>query len=722
MQLTREQRRTVKLARSLSSRRPSLVVATVAGPGSGKTTMQEHLAIRLRRKGHQRILKLFFGRSAAEDGRRRLEQALHDENIVGGVECLTMHAAALRYASVSMGEQLLDRCVDDGELQKAIGEMLGDAIRSWHGEQPESAPAHNRKEARAQAARRSKLVAFYIFKTLVSWLASKHDEARLQQPPAQFDDITYYPAKIGHKEKLPHCRSSEPGDWYLKQAYRAWRMMLDGQLPLVHDAYVKWAQLRGMELSEFSAILLDEAQDCTDCQLDAFVLQPSHADIFVVGDMAQALYSWRHAKPAQLASLFEPQSYGRWYYTLHGQLKNTGTHPREVKCTKLRRTFRFGPDICRVANCVLYVKQHSEQSLVGKRLWTPYRVQADPAKGGRVVDENGELTAGPKTLLGRTNLELALAGWRELARDPSVKIAILGDGEAAGGKRFKTVFGELEECLNLYHGEKVRASSRFAEFESWDDFKQQVNQRELNQYHMHIHLVGAYGEPKEAPKLVAMIRKFDECVLRAGHTASSADVLLSTVCQAKGLEWPRVQVLDDCIPIDVLHVIGDADLGDGKGPCARVLFQPDYECGDPSKKARLDWKGDELNSWFVAVTRAQEELQLPPKFWALVKMAEAGAPVTDGQLLAWDRLINPSPARVEEAEQLLEGLLEVWYGTEGGGGGGGGGGGDDDDDADDDDDDGRSGGDMTGKGKRSGPRLSDVLRQAKPRRLAASLH
>ena len=40
---------------------------------------------------------------------------------------------------------------------------------------------------------------------------------------------------------------------------------------LVHDAYLKWAQVHGLDLSEFSAVLLDEAQDCTDCQLDAFV-------------------------------------------------------------------------------------------------------------------------------------------------------------------------------------------------------------------------------------------------------------------------------------------------------------------------------------------------------------------------------------------------------------------------------------------------------------------
>ena len=707
MQLTREQRRTVKLAREpqpcLVARR---VVATVAGPGSGKTTMQEHLAVKLRKKGHQRILKLFFNRSAADDGRRRLEAALQREGINGGVECLTTHAAALRYASRSMGDHLPDRCADEGDLQKAIGEKLGAAIASWHGERPEAAPAHKREQARAQETSRSKLVAFWIFKTLVNWLASKHSDTELQQTPGSFDDITYYPAKMGHKEKLPNCRHTEVGGWYRKQAYRVWQMMLDGEMPLLHDAYLKWAQIRGMDLGEFSAVLLDEAQDCTDCQLDAFVVQPSHADIFVVGDMAQALYSWRHAKPAQLASLSEPESRGRWFYTLHGRLSNVGK-PRRVKCTSLKRTFRFGPEIGRVANCVLYVKEHSEQSLVGKRLWTPYRVKTDPALEGAVIEEGGGLTAGPKTVIGRTNYGLALAGWKELARDPTIKIAINGDGDSAGSNKFKTVFSELKECLRLFHGERL-TTDKFREFDSWDDFKRQVDERELSQYNMHVNLVEEYGEPQEEPQLLAMIQQFDALVLQAGHSASDADILLSTVCQAKGLEWPRVQVLDDCIPIDVLNVT-DADTGDGARPT--VLFQPDFKRGDPSKTPRLDYKGDELNSWFVAVTRAQEELELPPKFWALVRMAEAGEPVTDEQSLAWERQIASDAKHMDEAHQLLGGLLEVWWNQDAASGDGGGG--DDDDDDDDDEDEGGSSGDTTGKRKRQGPWLSGMMPQAK---------
>merc|ERR1719356_1675857 len=195
--------------------------------------------------------------------------------------------------------------------------------------------------------KQSKLIAFWIFKTFTRWLASKEGESTLLLRPSKYRDLTYYPAKLNHNTKLPDCSPDEPGDWYLKRAHELWQMMLSGQIPLVHDAYLKWAQLRGLDLDEFTAILLDEAQDCTECQLDAFVTQVRHADVFIVGDMAQALYSWRLAAPQQLASLNEPQSRGKWYFTLHGQLAAKQQPPREVKCTKLRRTFRFGDSIGR---------------------------------------------------------------------------------------------------------------------------------------------------------------------------------------------------------------------------------------------------------------------------------------------------------------------------------------------------------------------------------------
>ena len=46
--------------------------------------------------------------------------------------------------------------------------------------------------------------------------------------------------------------------------------------------------------------------------------------------------------------------------------------------------------------------------------------------------------------------------------------------------------------------------------------------------------------PADAPRLLGMIDDFEKAVLAKAYRPEDADVLLSTVCQAKGLEWPRV--------------------------------------------------------------------------------------------------------------------------------------------------------------------------------------
>lgn len=280
------------------------IVATVAGPGSGKTTMQEHIASELHRAGHQQVLKLFFNRQAADDGRARLIK----KSLRGVVECCTTHSAALRFGRRSMGENCAERCCDESRLQAIIETEMADKIASWHGERPEQAPPAEREQARANAARATKLVAFWIFKTLLNFLSSKETEAQLAAPPSTgpgaFDGLTYFQARTYHRQRLPRCPRPEAGGWYRQRAHELWRRMCaEPAFPLVHDAYLKFAQLHGLALTGFTAILIDEAQDLTSCQLDLFVRQQTHADIFVVGDMAQSLYSWRLAAPRELASL-----------------------------------------------------------------------------------------------------------------------------------------------------------------------------------------------------------------------------------------------------------------------------------------------------------------------------------------------------------------------------------------------------------------------------------
>ena len=115
---------------------------------------------------------------------------------------------------------------------------------------------------------KEKLIAFWIFKSFVNWLASRLTEHELQQLKTNvaknsktFDSITYYPAKKEHAKKLPNSRSG-PGSWYIERVQELWRRMCDDPTSkIVHDCYLKWAQVKGCRLDLYSALLLDEAQD-----------------------------------------------------------------------------------------------------------------------------------------------------------------------------------------------------------------------------------------------------------------------------------------------------------------------------------------------------------------------------------------------------------------------------------------------------------------------------
>ncbi|MFF9819017.1 UvrD-helicase domain-containing protein [Streptomyces sp. NPDC014006] len=109
----------------------------------------------------------------------------------------------------------------------------------------------------------------------------------------------------------------------LKRARWAWEDICspDGQLPFHHDHYLKmWALTRPRLPADF--VLLDEAQDTNPVLEEIFLAQD--AQRVCVGDPAQQIYEWRHAK--DIMSSFPGQR------------------------MELTQSFRFGPAIAQVAN------------------------------------------------------------------------------------------------------------------------------------------------------------------------------------------------------------------------------------------------------------------------------------------------------------------------------------------------------------------------------------
>lgn len=109
----------------------------------------------------------------------------------------------------------------------------------------------------------------------------------------------------------------------LRRARWAWDDICspDGVLPFKHDHYLKmWALTRPRLPADF--VLLDEAQDTNPVLEEIFLAQD--AQRVCVGDPAQQIYEWRHAK--DIMSAFPGQR------------------------LELTQSFRFGPAITQVAN------------------------------------------------------------------------------------------------------------------------------------------------------------------------------------------------------------------------------------------------------------------------------------------------------------------------------------------------------------------------------------
>jgi len=607
--LTDEQNHAVSYAREpLRHRRgqksSSRVTFTIAAPGSGKTTMQEHECLRLIELGHTSICKFFFNKSAVRDGSARLERVLLPEHR-NKVVCLTTHAAALKYALKPVRSNW--NIVADAEFQRFIFDHFRTQIYSWVNDDD---------------LRTCRLVTYWIFKSFVRFLHTW---------TTAFDHVTYYPAVIEHA-KLQRCRSPTPDNFYCDRVRELWTYLAtseDAQVPIVHDVWLKWVQVHGLDLSAFSAVLLDEAQDLTECQLDAFVCQQRHADVFVVGDIAQSLYSWRGAASRHLASLADRADDSS--NTLGARLRRDG---RDVECTTLTHSFRFGVAIGNVANAILFVKEHSRQ----RGTWVPYRVTTDTRKASEVTRSPLEK---PKTILCRTNHGIFKTSLSLLEDDPHCTIALLGDGESSARAMFVSVFAEMSHCLDLRAGRRVM-TGRFAEFRDWHDFKVQVRDREMGEYYTYISLVDTYAPTGDGALLLELVDRFKCRVLdmQFAHQSSTADVTIGTVCNAKGLEWDRVELVDDAmIDLDVL-VHNDRDNA--------ITFEP-------SIGSRIDYKGDELNSWFVAATRAKTTLRLPRKWWSLDDMVRGREPMTPRQSAQWD-LLDDRDAAVALVTRLAEQL------------------------------------------------------------------
>ncbi|XP_013400415.1 F-box DNA helicase 1-like isoform X2 [Lingula anatina] len=337
------------------------------------------------------------------------------------------------------------------------------------------------------------------------------------------------PKDIDHEKKMQ----------YSQDASKAWEVMKNVsncQLNMPHDGYLKLFQLSRVPekvLSKYDCILIDEAQDLTPAIADLLLRQPQAK--ILVGDPHQQIYAFRGAVNSMR------------------QVENTHTF-------YLTQSFRFGPEIAYVANCVLeHLKKEKTKTLVGSGV-----------PGGVYGDQEGQLA-----ILCRCNYTVFNEATKKCCyTDKNLKVAFVGGTDGFGFPFLMEIYAMLlseEQRKKENRAIKNRLLQKFLKqpcpFGALEKFAENVEDADLLGK---IKIVKTFHH--RLPNIV------DKILSKTVGDLRLADVVFSTAHKSKGLEFSTVQLTDD------------------------FLINSDGQT--------VEHKEDECNILYVAVTRAKKRLQM----------------------------------------------------------------------------------------------------------------
>ena len=687
--LSEEQYQIVAMARPPSkhaeSKKPRHLVRITAAAGTGKTTTLIRLALRCIELGHDHLTYVTFSKASADDAKRRIEAALASSSRAGQhqnrfpiIHASTLHSCAQQLNNEARAEQAdavtaPGKLLDEEDFKQLILTVCGEEIERYLGPAyrniengggggavgDDGRPIKPSAETIASRKRRAlQQVVYFIWKTFMNCFAYKKTSVEDFNNKSN-DWRHFYTVKCGwHSagekgEKEFGFPSQEYGDkavfsFYADMACKIWSFA-ESQDLRSHDIEMKRAQLNKRRIRG-SILLVDESQDLDGAQIDWVKSQAEKygTHVFFVGDAAQTIYSFRGAKSRHLMSL---------------------------KATDLSLTtsFRFGKNIARVANTILFAKEHSSDtpapaSNKGKT-WNPYRLKGLANMDCIVTDEPilPLWTEKQITLIGYSNGGLMIAAMAAMGMgsllgggdtdededdetseknyvkkekmecsaiaDILPKICINGKGEGSGIKKWRQTIKQIETLHQLYStgAEGMQLPSTFPEFANqritWDTFKKDVEAREMTKYASSVQVIEAYGE-----RTGEAISFFEEEVITKRFNEDEADIILTTCHSAKGMEWDNCQLLDDFVGLysftdrdrdkkEVDHSTFDSPLS----PMSQD-FTPDAK---RKGKTRNRWQfdvppyGDSVNLLYVACTRAKKTLSIPPKLRKLYAELDA---------------------------------------------------------------------------------------------------
>jgi superfamily I DNA/RNA helicase len=426
------------------------LVTVTAYAGTGKTTTLKEFA---KARRSEKMLYLVFNRSMADESRSAFRECYN-------VKISTFHALAYRYHGKDYARRL-------GNIRPYD---LRRYMQKW--DMPGNYEAVS-----------------CLFQIVQTFLMSADA------------DIATTVERLHPERKLEIAARGIDQQKLVDAATDIWADMRGRELPMPHNGYLKLLQLEQMPL-DCDWILVDEAQDISDCMID--ILVGAGKKMVLAGDPYQQIYAWNGAVNAL------------------AKVSGNGATRRF-----LTQSFRCPPEIARLADAYL------------QTLNAPKTFRGATAR--RTAD-------GPEAVIARTNLGL---------------FDLIVEADSANAHIYYTggfdayEYRSLVDIYRLKCNEHSKIRDRFiGHFSDYDEFAEYAENAADGTLRAKKQIVKKYGE-----SLPDLYRRMST---REAAAAKDADLIVSTAHRVKGREFESVRLHSDFVNIHDL--IYKASVGKKREP------------------------------------------------------------------------------------------------------------------------------------------------------------